>query len=293
MKSHDAPVALPAESALARPSMREDLRLALVLGLACGLATAALFPYLLLVMPQALAKLPMPLPAVALLQSLQSFVLLTLLSFCGLRMGHRLGLGAPWLRALVFRRERVAQPWLLAVACGALAGIAIVALDPLFAPYMPKPMQALPASPQAHAFAGFLASFYGGIAEECMMRLFLVTLVAWVLCLASKGTKLRWHLVAAIVIAALLFGAGERARGRVAARPGQRRGQGFEVFGVDQARARGHARRVAAGRGAVIPSGRAAAPPRAAPGRRRSARASPPPARVASTASRRPGRRRR
>jgi membrane protease YdiL (CAAX protease family) len=41
-----------------------------------------------------------------------------------------------------------------------------------------------------------------------MMRLFLVTLVAWVLCLASKGTKLRWHLVAAIVIAALLFGAG-------------------------------------------------------------------------------------
>jgi hypothetical protein len=188
--------------------MREDLRLALVLGLACGLATAALFPYLLLVMPQALAKLPMPLPAVALLQSLQSFVLLTLLSFGGLRMGHRLGLGAPWLRALVFRRERVAQPWLLAVACGALAGIAIVGLDPLFAPYMPAPVQALPAAPQAHALAGFLASFYGAIAEECMMRLFLVTLVAWILCLLSKGSTPRWHLVAAIVLAALLFGAG-------------------------------------------------------------------------------------
>jgi hypothetical protein len=208
MNPYDAPVAMLAESAPPRPSMREDLSMSLFLGLACGLATAALFPYLMILMPQALAKLPMPLPLVALLQSLQAFVLLTLLSFCGLRMGHRLGLGAPWLRALLFRRERVAQPWLLAIACGALAGIAIVALDPLFAPYMPKPMQALPAAPQAHAFAGFLASFYGGIAEECMMRLFLVTLLAWILCLASKGTKLRWHLVAAIVLAALLFGAG-------------------------------------------------------------------------------------
>jgi membrane protease YdiL (CAAX protease family) len=189
--------------------MREDLRLSLFLGLACGLATAALFPYLMITMPQALAKLPAPLPAVVLLQSLQSFVLLTLLSFCGLRMGHRLGLGAPWLRALLFRRERIAQPWLPAIAWGVLAGIAIIALDPLFAPFMPKPLHALPpAAPQAHAFAGFLASFYGGIAEECMMRLFLVTLFAWILCRASRGATLRWHLVAAVVLAALLFGAG-------------------------------------------------------------------------------------
>ena len=192
----------------ALPSMREDLRLALVLGAACALATAALFPYLLLVMPQALAKVPLPLPAIVLLQSLQSFVLLTLLSFCGLRMGHRVALGAPWLCALLARQPRGAQPWLLAVACGVLAGIAIVGLDPLFAAYMPKPVQAMPATPQASALAGFLASFYGGIAEETMMRLFFVTLFAWGLHLASRGRRARWHLVAAVLLAALLFGAG-------------------------------------------------------------------------------------
>jgi hypothetical protein len=190
------------------PSMREDLRLALVLGAACALATAALFPYLLLIMPQALAKVPLPLPVIVLLQSLQSFVLLTLLSFCGLRMGHRVSLGAPWLRALLSGGARSAQPWLPAAICGVLAGLAIVGIDPLFAAYMPKAVQALPATPRSSALAGFLASFYGGIAEECLMRLFVVTLVAWALALATRGRLQRWHLVAAVLVAALLFGAG-------------------------------------------------------------------------------------
>jgi membrane protease YdiL (CAAX protease family) len=193
----------------AAPPVREDLRLAAMLGLACALATLALFPYLQLVMPQALAKLPMPLPMAMALQSAQSLLLLGLLAFCGLRMGHRVGLGAPWLRALAFRRARVAQPWWLAAACGAIAGIVVVGLDLVFAPYMPKSLQALPAmTGHAHALAGFFASFYGGIAEEVLVRLFFVTLLVWGLCRLSGGQRLRWHLGLAVIVAALAFGAG-------------------------------------------------------------------------------------
>ena len=203
--SHVAGINLPSP---ALPSLREDLRLALVFGVAGALATAALFPYLLLVMPEALAKLPMPLPVVIVAQSAQALLLLGLLAFCGLRMGHRTGLGTPWLRALVFRRPRAAQPWGLALACGVAAGCVVLALDPLFAPHMPKPLHALPAtSSQAHALAGFFASFYGGISEEIMLRLFGVSLMAWGLGLLNGGRSLRWHFVFAVVVAALVFGA--------------------------------------------------------------------------------------
>ena len=191
------------------PAMREDLRLAAVLGAACALATLALFPYLQLVMPEALAKLPIPLPAVIALQCGQALLLLGLLAFCGLRMGHRVGLGAPWLRALLFRRPRAAQPWWQAALCGALVACVIAAMDPLFAPYMPKLLSpAPPAAAQAHALAGFFASFYGGIAEEVQLRLFFVTLLAWGLCLLNGGTRLRWHLLLAVAVAALAFGVG-------------------------------------------------------------------------------------
>ena len=201
--------ALPTVDRPAVPTMRSDLRMAGLLGLASGIATALLFPYLQLVMPEQLAKLPISLPVVVVLQSLQATVLLGLLAFCGLRMGHAVGLGVPWLQAWIARREKKTQPWLLAVACGALAAIAVLGLDPLFAAAMPAPLHPLPAQPAgAHAFAGFLASFYGGIAEEIMLRLFFVTLLAWGLSRFTGGRVAAWQLVLAVLVASLAFGAG-------------------------------------------------------------------------------------
>jgi hypothetical protein len=196
--------ALPAPS-----SLRVDLRLAALLGLACALAVAALFPYLLQLMPHALDKVKLPLAVVVPLQSAQAALLLGLLAFCGLRMGRSIGLGAPWLQAWLARAPRRAQPWWLAIACGVAAALAVLGLDPLFAPYMPSLSQPAPAGgAQAHALAGFLASFYGGIAEEVQRRLFLVTLLAWGLSRLSQGRMLGWQLALAVLLAALAFGLG-------------------------------------------------------------------------------------
>jgi hypothetical protein len=52
------------------PPMRSDLKLAGLLGVAAALATAALFPYLQLLMPDELAKLPVSLPVLALVPTL-------------------------------------------------------------------------------------------------------------------------------------------------------------------------------------------------------------------------------
>jgi membrane protease YdiL (CAAX protease family) len=190
---------------------KEDLKLAGLLGSLAALATAALFPYLLVVMPQMLAKVPdkIPLPVLILAQSLQNGVLLALLSLLGLRMGHRVGLDAPWLRARLFGRQSQPQPWLTVIALGLGAGLLIVGLDPLFAPHMPHLLHPRTAPvAQVSAGAGLLASFYGGIAEELLMRLFVMSLLVWLLSFLTGGSPRAFEYWIAIVLAALLFGIG-------------------------------------------------------------------------------------
>ena len=52
---------------------------------------------------------------------------------------------------------------------------------------------------------GLLASFYGGIGEEVLTRLFLMTLIAWI---GSKLSRSPRIFVVAAVVAALVFAAG-------------------------------------------------------------------------------------
>ena len=189
--------------------LRVDLRLAALLGLASALAVAALFPYLLLVMPQAFEKVKLPLSVLVPLQSAQSALLFGLLAFCGLRMGRPIGLGAPWLQSWLANSPRRAQPWWLAIACGIAAALVVIGLDPLFAPHMPALLHpGTPAGAKANALAGFLASFYGGIGEEVQLRLFFVTLLAWGLSKLARGRSAGWHFAAAVVVAAIVFGVG-------------------------------------------------------------------------------------
>jgi membrane protease YdiL (CAAX protease family) len=188
--------------------LREDLRLAALLAVACALATAALFPYLLDLMPELRAKLTVPLALVVPLQALQGGLFMGLLALLGLRMGPRAGLDARWLRALVTGRARPGLPWARSLALGVLAGGAIVALAQGLDPWLPPPRHALPAGGTSAAWKGLLASFYGGIGEEVLLRLFLMTFVVWLGARWRRrppGAALYWG---AIAIAALLFGAG-------------------------------------------------------------------------------------
>lgn len=187
------------------------LKIAAVLAVAGALATAALFPYLMVVMPQMLAKLPasIPLPLLVVLQMGQAFLLLGVLAFLGLLMGHPLGLGAPWLQAWLSRLPKPDIAWKSAILLGLAAGVVIIGIDAFFMPHMPPALQALPPpDTAASAGVGFLASFYGGIGEEIMMRLFVLTAVvffAWVLFQRKTAPWMFWL---AIVVAAGVFGAG-------------------------------------------------------------------------------------
>jgi membrane protease YdiL (CAAX protease family) len=191
----------------ARP-VREDLVLAGWLGLAAGIATALVFPYLLDTMPTLRTSSPIPLPALAAVQAFQMVVLATLLSFFGLRMQPRATLDAPWLRALAARRPRPRVAWGNALLAGLLAGLVVAGLAVLLDPHLPPMLHPRAAAPAASAWHGLLASFYGGIAEELQLRLFLMTLLAWLAARLSRRAPTGRMYWAAIVLAALLFGAG-------------------------------------------------------------------------------------
>ena len=186
----------------------ETVRVATALAVAGALGVVAVFPYVLeLLPPQTRAALP-PLAVLLPLQVLQALVIFTLLALAGLHLAPRVGLDAPWLRRWLGAADDVApRPFAWReVLLGAIAAVAAVALiQAALHGAMPPPRAAEP--PHPTAVQGFFASFYGGIAEELQLRLFLMTLVAWLLVRFARARRTT-AIVVANAFAAIAFGAG-------------------------------------------------------------------------------------
>jgi len=192
--------------------LKPDMKLAAIWGTAAGIAAAALIPYVAQLMPEKFARLPVSLPVVAIAQGAQALVLIGLMALLGLRMGHRVGLGSPLLHGWInLRRKpnwRALRP-LQAILIGVAAAVLVVAASAFLDPMLPKMLHPpAKAGAAASALNGFLASFYGGIAEELQLRLFLMTLLVWLVAKLRKTAPSDPVYWAAIVAAALLFGAG-------------------------------------------------------------------------------------
>jgi hypothetical protein len=182
------------------------LKLALLLGMAGMLVTLGLMPYLMALMPQKFAHLPVSLPVVIAGQTVQAGLLCWLAAWLGLYLGAPYGLDAPWLRAWIERRPAPPRSrWGLAILLGVIAGLLVAGLSLLGA------HEATPHGGHtfASAWRGFLASFYGGIVEEVECRLLLISVVVWLLARCNGRVAKGWMFVVAIVLAAMLFGAGQ------------------------------------------------------------------------------------
>lgn len=172
-----------------------------------------LMPYVVALNPAALTRLSIPVPLALALSVLQTMVLVALVGGLGLWMATRVGLGAPrleeWLsgdRAGALARLRPAL--LPAVIAGVVGAVVVLLLDVLvFQPQMAGALSGAAGSP--NYWQGLLASFYGGIDEEILLRLgmmtFLVWLASWVSRRRPMSPSIYWT---GNVLAALLFGAG-------------------------------------------------------------------------------------
>lgn len=165
------------------------------------LAVLCVMPYALSLQADLVKQIALPLSAIVAVSMLQSAVLLAIAVFFGLLLGKRVSLGAPLLEAWLGHhptKGKLKKVWPLSIGLGVLVGILINIFDRIFALSIDMSAIISPARWQ-----GFLASFYGGIVEEILLRLFLMTLFVW---LFSKITKKgAWP---AIILSALLFGLG-------------------------------------------------------------------------------------
>ncbi len=196
-------------------------RLWLILLAATLVTTLMVLPYALTLQAAALAQLSVPLPVLIVAQVLQAVILYGIVAAIGLVVAGRIGLGLPFLESWLAGKpdwalvRRFALP---AVLSGLAAGVAIVALENLvFSPALAADLQQLGiTTPQISlsdtpAWQGFLASFYGGVTEEILLRLFVLSVLAWLGRFVNRTAAGRPGQIAlwtANILAAVLFGLG-------------------------------------------------------------------------------------
>lgn len=193
-----------------------------ILWVAAILATLLLLPYALEVQSSAidLTKLGLPLPVILTIQIVQNGILFAIAIFAGLFFAERVGLGTPILDSAA-RGESVADKVRLILPISIILGIVstLIVLGLEFFYFQPAMMRELGdtvkalnlQTSQPAAWKGFLASFYGGIAEEILLRLFVMSFFVWLgrfLSKTSDGKPTSLVFWSANILAAVLFGLG-------------------------------------------------------------------------------------
>ena len=173
----------------------------------------AILPYSFGLAGNRLSQARLPRPVLALVGFLQTAVLMALAVGLGLLAARPVGLGAPYIQAALageFRWDLI--PGVIPVTLGlAVLSFVLMALFEryVFAAHVPEALQTSDVNLQA--WKRFLASFYGGLDEEILMRLFVVSALVWLLSRFWHGTggmPANGAYWIAILLAALLFGLG-------------------------------------------------------------------------------------
>ncbi len=192
-----------------------------ILVLACAVAFVAVLPYTLTLQSETLktATLPMPLPLLLVVQGFENVLLFAAVGGVGYLLATRIGLGLPFIEGWLTGQPiwpKLTRVALIAAVLGILCALLIVALDAVvFGPGVAALLKAagviLPASINPPAWQGLLASLYGGITEEVLLRLGALTLLAWLgraISHTQDGRPSLPVLWVANVLAAVLFGLG-------------------------------------------------------------------------------------
>jgi membrane protease YdiL (CAAX protease family) len=197
----------------------------LILVVAATVGLIAIIPYSLTLagpgaLEQAAAQTRMPLPLLFVIQLAPQVLLFAVAAAIGLSFANSVGLGVPILERRLGGEsvgQEIRSMLPISVILGVGAGFLIILLDVfVFMPALKVELGsafAALSTPQAHpaAWKGFLASFYGGIDEEILLRLCVMSFLVWLGRFVGKTadgkptTAVFWT---ANVLAAVLFGLG-------------------------------------------------------------------------------------
>jgi membrane protease YdiL (CAAX protease family) len=191
-----------------------------IVWIAAVIGVIAVIPYSLTLQSGTLDGLNLPMPLVLLISIAQNAVMFGILTMLGLFFANRIGLGLPIVEARLNGesvKDKVRAILPLSIAIGVVASLLIIGLEAVL--FQPALLRELGDSintlnlqtAQPPAWQGFLASFYGGISEEVMLRLFVMSLLAWLGSFISKtaeGKPTSAVFWTSNILAAVLFGLG-------------------------------------------------------------------------------------
>ncbi len=165
---------------------------------------AAVLPYAFTLQRDIIEKVEQPMLVLVLASIAQTAVLIAIAVFFGLKISARLNL--PVLEFPL--KEKLSSFFKTTILWGIITGVLIVSGDKIFGIYLPKLSVV---NSQVAVWKTLLASLYGGIVEEILLRLFVMSLLAWLLSKifrqleVIKNNYIMW---AAIIISSALFGLG-------------------------------------------------------------------------------------
>jgi len=181
----------------------------ILLWVAGVVSTLLALPYVFTLQHEVLVQTSLPLVYIILLAVVQASIALTISLFFGLKLSRKIGVPVLELfdtcRGVQKNIRSVAS---LAVPLGVVVGLLIIFLDMFFASSMPTIREV---AQGIAPWKALLVAPYGGVVEEILLRLFVVSLFAWLLGLVmrikdvSKSTGIMWT---AIILSAVLFGLG-------------------------------------------------------------------------------------
>lgn len=180
----------------------------ILLGLAM-ISIACVFPYVVSIQGELLSKIGQPIEVIFIAQFIQSLILFSVVIFLGLFFTKKINFKLPLIQAILEKgnyKEILKNILGRSILIGAMVAIIIYIIDIIF-----TAQGALVSTHQNYApiWQKLLASVYGGVTEEIIMRLFLMSLFIYL------GTKLfrqkepsKILILTAIFLAAVIFGLG-------------------------------------------------------------------------------------
>ncbi|MDI6643508.1 MAG: CPBP family glutamic-type intramembrane protease [Methanobacteriaceae archaeon] len=194
--------------------MKTNWKLFIILLILSAIGTVFVTPYTLTLQGGMPTDLPIPIHILLTVQIIQNIVLFAILIGLGLFISKKIGFGLPILEGWLEKKgvkQRFKSLLGISIGLGILAGVLIIIFDIIFSLAGVTISLASATQTNPPAWQGFLASFYGGINEEIMMRLFLMSLFVWIFYKIKKtsdGKPTTIGVWLAIFITAVLFGLG-------------------------------------------------------------------------------------
>ncbi len=182
-----------------------------VLFVASILATIAVLPFALTLQGDAFENLPFSFEVLIILSVVQAAVMFFIAIFLGLYLAKKVGFEVPILERWVEKKPvkpQIKAILISSIGLGVIAGALIIIADILFS--LSNESISIEGT-GVPIWQGFLASFYGGITEEILLRLFFMSLIVFIFYKIKKTDEEKptnLSIWVAIIIAAVVFGIG-------------------------------------------------------------------------------------